>query len=93
MLTKLKRTKQWLVRPLVPIPPERIKEQIGSLVHVEGWDPGAVFRLVCFGPTGISVIQTPKTGKLFHCLTSRLCYVKRNEPKPIKPKGRKPYWT
>ena len=61
---------------MIIIPPDAL--HIGQLVHVEGWNPGSVFRYEGL-VDGFYHLRTPKTGEVY-LTRRRLLYIRRDEP-------------
>ena len=61
----------------VVITDDLLPTHMGHLVHVEGWNPAAVFTYEG-EELGRHQLRTPKTRKLYHT-TNRLIYTRREE--------------
>lgn len=70
-----------LKRHLIPL--SDIQSQIGKCVHVEGWHPGAVFRLLKI-EEDVAFIETPTTRKQMCVKVSCLQYTRCNTPLSLR---------
>jgi hypothetical protein len=52
---------------------------VNNMVHVLGWETGAVFRLAKV-ENGLATLITPKTKRKYVVQIDRLAYTRNNEP-------------